>query len=251
MKIAIVGSSNGPNSFGVGKSYTELALYLSELKGDRDMDLTIVNPWSSNKTHNRLSRELDLLILPGGADLSPHFYGEQPHPMTGNGDVAKEAFFRTRLSTYINNGCPIFGICLGFQMLNVYFGGKLRQHLRSSFLHQSDRRYTAAHEVIDLEADKDSERRKFEVNSHHHQAVTSDILGDGLVPRIISMEWDKKIPAGGASLGDDYTLIEGFYHKDLPISGVQWHPEEWFDYYSISEMLRISSFRESSVKLKR
>ena len=46
-------------------------------------------------------------------------------------------------------------------------------------------------------------------NSYHNQGITSENLGNGLVPFAIT----------------DDGIIEGFYVRDEPILAIQWHPE--------------------------
>ncbi|MDR2848086.1 MAG: gamma-glutamyl-gamma-aminobutyrate hydrolase family protein [Bacteroidales bacterium] len=163
---------------------------------------------------------VDLLLIPGGLDIAPQSFGVTPTFKTGNQDVFKQFFYEKQLPTYIEAGIPIFGICLGFQMLAVYFGSALEQHL---WRHpQSNGRSVAAHTVQPLPAVTGTQ--PFEVNSHHHQGV----LLSGVSPQLE--------PLALASL-DPYTdtpLVEAFRHKTKPIMAVQWHPEEWFDDFSCS-----------------
>jgi gamma-glutamyl-gamma-aminobutyrate hydrolase PuuD len=37
---------------------------------------------------------------------------------------------------------------------------------------------------------------------------------------------------------DDY-IVEAFKHKTLPIAGVQWHPEELYDRFSIETVIAL------------
>lgn len=244
MRIAIVGSSSGPNSFGIGKNYAGFASFIAELN-DTELELTIIPP-SPRSYHESLVKEIDLLILPGGADLSPHLYGQIPSWFTGNPDVFKEDFFKTHLSTYINARVPIFGICLGFQMLNVYFGGQLKQNVNNTRVHQNDSRFTEAHKValISLEKAKGGEYQTMAVNSHHHQAVTPNLLSKDFRPMSVSSENHKDPLLNNLSRG---TLIESFKHRTLPIAGVQWHPEEWFDDHSTELIFSILEHKKELV----
>lgn len=244
-KVAIVGWSTGPNSFGIGKYYMD---FIVELGGQP----IVLMPNMTEEIHRELAKNVDLLILPGGADLSPHHYGEDPGAFTGNPDVFKENFFTRHLKTYIEAGTPIFGICLGFQMLNVFFGGKLVQHLKYTDIHASDRRGVEAHKVLvsDNLREWDGYQRLegVAVNSHHHQAVTFSNLGKGLVPNAFSNEFTKAVLEREVKKNEDI-LIEGFIHESLPIAGVQWHPEEWYEPHSrrlINSIIRQA--KEKNVK---
>jgi putative glutamine amidotransferase len=228
-KIAIVGWNQGTNGFGIGKSYADFILHFGAMP-------LIIGPSVDKEYHDSVIKEADMLLLPGGPDLSPSEYGEAPNLYTGQPDIFKESFFRNNLKHYIGK-VPTFGICLGFQMLNVFFGGKLEQHLYTGALHQSANRWTKAHEVLDIDTNK-----VFDVNSHHHQAVSPRILAKSLKPQVVSMRSDKAILH--KSMNENNTLIEAFRHKELPVAGVQWHPEEYYDDHSVgmvSELLELKN----------
>jgi len=163
---------------------------------------------------------VDLLVLPGGLDIAPQSFGTVPTFKTSNQDVHKQFFFENRLSLYIDADIPIFGICLGFQMLAVYFGSVLEQHL---WRHpQSANRSMAAHLVEPLpEAGRYAEQ-PFEVNSHHHQGVYLHGLSAELEPLALAKDHPDS----------DQMLVEAFRHRQKPIMAVQWHPEEWYDGFS-------------------
>lgn len=215
-KIGIVGWNTGENSFGVTKTYLN---YLSQFGRIR-----IITPQDTIKDN----LDLDLLVLPGGLDVNPTTYGAVPGFYTSNQDVMKQYFYDTQLSRYIEAKIPIFGICLGFQMLNVKFGGKLNQHVPS---HSYADRFEENHKINISLPDEDnkkflkyyflnsSEKTKsgkikvtgISVNSHHHQTVSSNNIAEDLIP---------------LAYADD-GVIESFIHKNLPIAGVQFHPEEF------------------------
>ena len=98
-KIGIVGWNVGDNTFGVGKNYLT---WISKFGAP-----IILTP------HNREIENLDLLILPGGADINPWTYGEIPHFNTGTPNVMLEYFDATMLPQYIESGIPIFATCRG------------------------------------------------------------------------------------------------------------------------------------------
>jgi len=81
--------------------------------------------------------DLDLLILPGGADVDPLRYNQKPYYYTQNPNIHYEYWDRFVLPTYIENRIPIFGICRGFQTLNVHYGGSLSQHISQAYSSKS------------------------------------------------------------------------------------------------------------------
>lgn len=62
---------------------------------------------------NQNVQDVDLLVLPGGADVNPLNYNEFPHALTGKPNLAIEYFDKFILPKYIESNTPIFGICRG------------------------------------------------------------------------------------------------------------------------------------------
>ena len=206
-KIGLVGWNQGENSFGASKSYLN---WLGQFG-----IVHILTPQEG------IVEGLDLLVLPGGADLSPQSYGEVPGYWTGNTDVMKQYFYDVNLDQYINAGIPIFGICLGFQQLCARFGGKLEQHV--NFPHSTKYRgelveemefnaQSSANEFFENKV-LPTKKEKYKINSIHHQGVydmpeTVEILGRS-----------------------DYYNIEAVRFTEN-IFGTQYHPEEYNDLFA-------------------
>lgn len=202
--IGIPGWKLGDNSFGAGTNHLD---FISRFGNAR-----ILFPWDDDV-------DLDLLYLPGGPDVAPSRYGQYPGFYTSNQDVFRQHFFDEVLPKYIEKGTPIFGVCLGFQMLNVHFGGTLTQDLK--YHAQSKDRWEAAHKVYIVGMNR--KEGAMEVNSHHHQAVLKTDL---------SQEFNALAYADNEENGKD-PIIECILHKERPIGGVQWHPEEWRDGFAM------------------
>ncbi len=181
---------------------------------------------------------VDLLMLPGGPDLAPQSYGAIPSFRTGQSDMFKQFFFDERLDAYIENNVPIFGICLGFQMLMAKFGVPLVQHF---YLHaQSKERWKEGHKVkildnnpfgnMDLVANANIEHG---VNSHHHQGVLKSAVQNR---NEINNEDDQLIVVAEATCEDwkNEKIVEAFAHSTKPIAGTQFHGEELYDAVSIN-----------------
>lgn len=155
-----------------------------------------------------VSTDYDGLILCGGNDVDPKYYNQ---PIDGSVDIdlkRDEVDFEL-LKAFIEAGKPVFGICRGFQLINIYFGGDLYQDIPESRLH---RRINDIDSVHSITAEKNSIIEKLygpcpSINSAHHQALNN--LGTGL--RATAFWQDK--------------YIEAIEHTELPIFAVQWHPE--------------------------
>jgi putative glutamine amidotransferase len=160
---------------------------------------------------------IDGLVLTGGADIDPGFYGQQAHAETVDTVPERDEFEIALVNAAIERDLPVLGICRGMQLINVARGGTLRQHLPDHFGHEEHRRVIgsfdgAEHDVRLLGgtlAARAAGECKHETRSHHHQGI--DRLGGGLV-------------VSGHSTLDD--LAEAIELPDKRfVLGVQWHPE--------------------------
>jgi putative glutamine amidotransferase len=150
----------------------------------------------------------DGLILCGGGDLHPSYYGEQIDGSRSIDDE-RDTLELALLKAYVDAGKPVMGICRGHQLINVFFGGSLWQDIPEAHLHTRIEGKDQVHGVV-AAPDSILERyygREFSVNSAHHQAIRT--LGAGLRATAV---WEG-------------THIEAVEHISLPVFGVQWHPE--------------------------
>jgi gamma-glutamyl-gamma-aminobutyrate hydrolase PuuD len=176
-----------------------------------------LDPTSTAAEREAALGSMDGLLLPGGADLDPALYGEAPHPSVAV-EGARDDLERAAWSAARERGVPIFGVCRGFQAINVFSGGTLLQHLEG---HDSPIQAPEAHP---LHLDPASRLATIlgetdpllstEVNSYHHQAVRRADLAPGLV-------------ASAVAPHDDGELVEGLEAEDPNdwLIGVQFHPE--------------------------
>jgi putative glutamine amidotransferase len=157
-----------------------------------------------------LPDEIDGVCVSGGEDVEPERYGETTSELCGPTSAARDQLELDLISLARSRDLPILGICRGFQVLNVAFGGSLVQHVDG---HQVDETtqvipHTVRPAAGSLLAQVTSSGEQL-VNSRHHQAVTRERLAPGLVPTV---EIDG--------------LVEAFEApEDRWIVAVQWHPE--------------------------
>jgi len=115
----------------------------------------------------------------------------------GPGDPAALPHIVREVKELVNSGVPIFGICLGHQILGQAFGGKT---FKLKFGHRG------ANQPV-----KDLETGKVEITSQNHGfAVDADSL-------------PKDVQVNRINLNDQ--TVEGMRHKTKPIYCVQYHPE--------------------------
>lgn len=175
----------------------------------RDDVMPVLIP-SANK--NYLSK-VDGFVLQGGSDISPGMYNE--HYPEKPGDPERDAYEWEIIDYALKTNKPLLGICRGFQMINVYFGGTLYQDLSTqregSLKHRCRDEYDRLSHEIQIQPNgilNTLYPENIRVNSVHNQGVKTP--GKNLRVEAIC-------PEDG--------LVEAFSTNDGHVIGVQWHPE--------------------------
>lgn len=150
----------------------------------------------------------DALLVPGGYDIHSSYLNEAMLDTTICYDNFMDHFELDCIRYFDEMKKPILGICRGMQMINVYFGGTILQHIDTSH-------HAPAHTHV-IQLPKRSVLRQLfvnetTVNSYHHQVVGR--LGKGLSSIAFSEEM----------------YVEAFLHENRRILAVQWHPEKMAD----------------------
>ncbi len=162
-----------------------------------------------------------ILFTGSPSNVEPHRYqGPQSAPGTLH-DPERDSTTLPMITGAIDAGLPVFGICRGFQEMNVAFGGSLIQKLQElpgNLDHREDStqpleaQYAPAHEVELVDGGllhQIAGERRIKVNSLHSQGI------DRLAPRLV--------PEAKADDG----VIEAFRidgARSFALA-VQWHPE--------------------------
>ena len=209
IKIMLPGHSDGTAAYkkmleGLGAQVTVVQV-LSELPG---------------------AEAFDGLVIPGGEDIAPSRYGQEN---TGcrNIDPEMDELQFAALDLFVKAEKPVLGICNGMQMINIYFGGDLVQDIETRERHQAKEGKAVFHtaavkpgswidslykNIKENGADtEDSESRRLVINSSHHQAL-------GRIPDCLE----------AVMHCDEDGIVEGIRHKNLPVFGLQWHPERLY-----------------------
>ena len=150
------------------------------------------------------------VILTGGQDINPSFYNQKSTYAKDFSNLRDKTEMNL-LEIAIERNLPVFCNCRGMQFMNVFFGGSLIQNIERQYSSKIKHVATSHEvEVVNKEAYELLKKRHFIVNSYHNQGIGKNNLSKELLPFAISSE-DQ--------------IIEGIYHPDYPIAGVQWHPE--------------------------
>ncbi len=183
--------------------------------------IPVILPFPDNPAHTDeavadMVDLFDALIIPGGPDVDPTTYGEQPIFEIGDTYYPKDAFELALIKATLAAGKPIFGICRGIQIINVAMGGTVYQdtHAQNPDSYIRHPQVAPGHfPTHNIAIEKTSRLHEMlgdtsYVNSRHHEAVRE--LGTGLTATAVA-------PDG---------IVEAVEstENDL-ILAVQWHPE--------------------------
>jgi putative glutamine amidotransferase len=178
----------------------------------------ILSPLMSPSLASRALEGIDGLLLTGGEDLDPAWYGAQPSPQLSPPSRERDLFELALFAVARQREMPILGICRGIQLINVAMGGTLYQDLPTegsgSVNHRPEGpRDSRSHRVTLESVSRAAEAlgaSSVVVNSSHHQAIKD------LAPGLVATGWtdDRLIEAVETPPNTPWLLA------------VQWHPEE-------------------------
>jgi putative glutamine amidotransferase len=207
----VVRSWEGADRTGVNSAYVQALLSTGGVP-------LILSPHIGPELAGRALDDIDGLILTGGEDMDPAWYGAEPSPWLSPPSRERDLFELALFAVARQRELPILGICRGIQMINVALGGSLIQDLPTERPGRVDHR-------PDGPRDSRSHRVRLQpgsraadalgsnaviVNSSHHQAIAE------LAPGLVAVGWtdDDLIEAAESPAGTPWLLA------------VQWHPEE-------------------------
>ncbi len=169
--------------------------------------------------------EVDGILLTGGGDVDPVFYGEERHDSVEDAEPGRDEFEIDLARRAMAADIPLLAICRGSQVLNVAAGGSLVQDIPSSVDSELPHRVREpknadCHDITIVRGsrlasalgERVAASCSCRVNSRHHQSVGR--LGAGLVATATA-------PDG---------VVEGIEAPACTFClGVQWHPENFWE----------------------
>lgn len=164
----------------------------------------------------RYAQTFDGFLFPGGHDLDPALYGQNPTDQCGTVCPQRDSMERKLFPLTLETGKPLLGICRGIQLFNVMLGGSLYQDIPTECPSDVEHHETPPYDKVAHPVTVEQGTPLYQavgvtqmgVNSYHHQGIKE--LGKGL--RVAA-----KAPDG---------MVEAVYLPDHPFAlAVQWHPE--------------------------
>jgi putative glutamine amidotransferase len=185
-----------------------------------------------SESPRKVLSEVHGVLLTGGGDVDPVFYGEERHESVEDAEPGRDEFELDLARRALESQVPLLAICRGAQVLNVAAGGSLVQDIPSTIetgLPHSvaqpkdadchDISVRAGTRLASALGERVGSSCSCRVNSRHHQSVGR--LGQGLVV--------------SATASDG--VIEAIESPSSPFCiGVQWHPENFWEtgeFYSL------------------
>jgi len=163
-------------------------------------------PVANSNLAERL-RTVQGVLMPGGGDVNPARYGQEPTTDRIYGVVDLQDQTDIEIFEYATaSALPLLAICRGFQIINVARGGTLVQDMPAPHTHHVETVTVTRPEILGLSG------TEVVASCYHHQCV--DKLGDGLTA----------IAHAAAGHVEAFSISSTAW-----AAGVQWHPEDNFD----------------------
>jgi len=151
-----------------------------------------------------------LIVLSGGGDVGVEtgaYMCKNPEKRIDGVKKDRDDLEFDIIDKALSQNKPILGVCRGFQVMNVFRGGKLWADIKDGDFDLKIHRDDSVEKSTDTIHLVKSENGNFYVKSHHHQGLRT--LGESLFPTAYS----------------DDGLIEAFISESGLWNAVQWHPE--------------------------
>ena len=193
---------------------------------------------------NRYLEGIDGLVIVGGDDLDPSWYGEKPKRRTKVAFLPRSEFEANLYKAGVHRRLPILGICYGMQLINVIEGGTLFQHLKppkKGPIVDHEGKKNGSHQVHVLPGTRLSKvlgAGSKKVATEHHQGIRT--LASSFTPAAVAADG----------------IVEAMERPTMPrVFAVQWHPERRLKSQTTKRLFKAfvkacSRYKKSKAKIK-
>ncbi len=195
--------------------------YLNAIWSEGAMPV-LLTPQLNDEYIQNVCKSFDGFVFCGGGDIDPKYYGQKQTEHLKNICFLRDEFEEKLFKKAYKTGKPILGICRGIQIINVFLGGSLKQHIEGHM--QNEKRHILTHAVSinsNTLLSNIIKEEELKVNSFHHQVIDRPAYG---------------LQIDAVSKNEGY--IESIHHKDHKfLLGIQWHPESYYGIDSSSNKI--------------
>lgn len=231
--------------------------YIEYLTGAGYVPIPVYNAESCKELDKyciSMAQACDGLLLPGGIDIDPIFYGED-NIASVKTDPEKDEFERMLFYAFVDQKKPVFGICRGFQLMcreYIRTNGKWTSTRTKDTYLEFYQNITGHNDPTRLEVPRTQptnfvssrnsalyidgeDEGQLAINSIHHQALAltgpknMNPWAVKTVGDIIIAAWKEHESLKPSGVIVEAINFNGFF-REAKVIGVQWHPEELNDY---------------------